>query len=480
MENGEVVNRGKTITFGIIIGNRMTFPNKLAEEGGREFIKRVKEQGFDIVVLPSEKSDYCTIQTREDSEKCASLFKKRAKDINGVLITLPNFGEEKSIAESLRLSGLDVPVMVHAFPDERGKMDIENRRDAFCGKISVCNNLSQYGIPFTATKYHIEALDSEEFKEDLDSFSRICRVVGGLRNCRIGTIGTRPSLFNTVRYSEKILEREGISVEPIDLLEILEQAKDMDKEKYCVQEESRRIKKYVATDDVPEESIEKMARLSLVISRWVKENKLDAIAVKCWPTIEKFYGVVPCTVMSMMSKNFLPSACETDVMGSISMYSLQLASGRPAALVDINNNYEDDPNKFIAFHCGNLPKSFFKDNGMKMSYHGMMAKRFGIKNTYGTCTGRIPSSPATFLRLSTNDRQGVRGYIAEGQFTDDELETFGSYGVVKIKGLQSLLKYITEEGFEHHVAVVQDHVGDILEEAMRKYLNWEIYRHKPS
>jgi L-fucose isomerase-like protein len=458
-------------TLAVIVGNRDIFPNELAEKGGKEVIKTVKNLGFDVVTLFSEKGQG-TIQTREDSKKCAKLFREKIEKIDGVLVTLPNFGDERSIAESIRLSKLNVPVLVHAFPDEKEKMNRKNRRDSFCGKFSLCNSLKQYGIPFTNTRHHIEAPSSEDFKEDIHFFGKVCRVVKNLKSTRLGLIGVRPSPFSTVRYSEKILEGEGISVETVDLSEILERAKKMDEEVPQVQERLARMEEHFSLEGVPRETINKTAKLSVAMSGWAEENDLDAVAVQCWPTVEKFYGIVPCAAMSLMSEEFLPSACESDVTGALSMYALQLASGKPAALVDLNNNYGEDPDKFVAFHCSNFPRSFFGEKPK-------MGKHFALHEN-GALGGRIALGPATLLRFSTDDERGkIRSYVAEGEFTVDELETFGGYGVIRIKGLQSLLRYIADEGFEHHVAIVHGHIAGVLEEAIGKYLGWEVHNHTP-
>ena len=100
-------------------------------------------------------------------------------------------------------------------------MGIAFRRDSFCGKMSICNNLKQYGIPYSLTTLHTEAPDSAEFKADLAWFAAVCRTVRGLKNVRFGAIGARPTAFNTVRYSEKLLERSGITVETLDLSEVM-------------------------------------------------------------------------------------------------------------------------------------------------------------------------------------------------------------------------------------------------------------------
>jgi L-fucose isomerase-like protein len=334
----------------------------------------------------------------------------------------------------------------------------------------------QYGIPFSNTTLHVESPESDTFKEDLKIFAGVCNVVKGVRKARLGLVGARPSAFNTVRFSEKILEREGISVETVDLSEIIAQAQGLDSAASEVKRELERIKDYVSTEGVPEIALEKMAKLSLVLSEWVDKNALDAIAVQCWTALEEIYGIVPCTAMSLLSEDMIPSACEADIMGALSMYTLALAAQSPAALIDWNNNYGEDENKVITFHCSNFPRSFFA--GTEMSYQAIIANDVGKENTYGTCVGRIAPGPATFLRLSTDDVNGrIISYTAEGRYTNDELATFGGYGIAEIKEIERLLQYVTDNGFEHHVAVTRAHVGRILQEAITKYLGWDLHNH---
>jgi L-fucose isomerase-like protein len=393
------------------------------------------------------------------------------------VITLPNFGDERGAADTVRMADLDVPVLVQATPDEPTKAHIGQRRDSFCGKISVCNNLKQYGIPFTLTSDHTMAVDSPEFGAELDRFAAICRVVGGLRGARVGAIGARPASFNTVRYSEKILEGHGISVETVDLSDILGVARRLaDDEKRVVTKVSE-IRGYCDTEGIEEQYILKMAKLGVAIDEFIQQNELDACAVQCWTSLEQNYGIVPCTVMSMMSNAGLPSACEVDVGGAIAMYAMQLASETPSALLDWNNNYAADPDKCVLFHCSNAPKHFIE--GIRMDLQDIIAMDVGKENTFGTVVGRIKTGPMTFARLATDDEFGlVTTYVGEGEFTDDAIETFGGYGVARIEGLQRLLKHICENGFEHHVAVNLSSCADVLCEAFSGYLGFETYYHK--
>jgi L-fucose isomerase-like protein len=465
----------RKMTFGIVVGNRGFFPHHLAKTGREEIISVLEGAGATPIVLSPEESNYGAVETYSEAQRCAELFKKHADAIDGIIVTLPNFGEERGIVDAIRLSGLRVPVLVQATPDRADNMTIAMRRDSFCGKMSCCNNMMQYGIPYSLTTLHTEAVTSPEFKADLEWFSQVCRIVKGLKNLRIGAIGARPTAFNTVRYSERIFETNGITIETIDLSEIFGRINRMKDSDDAAQAKLAAIKKYVTTSGIPDASLLKMAKLGAVVDGWMKQAHITISAVQCWTSMEEFFGVVPCTIMSMMSDSLIPSACEVDVPGTLSMYMLALASGTPSALLDWNNNYGSDPNKCVCFHCSNLPKHFFKD--VRMDYQEIIAGTVGKDNTFGTCVGRVKAGAMSFARYSTDDRRGiVRGYTGAGRFTDDPLETFGGAGVAEIPQLQKLLKFICREGFEHHVAANFSDVSKAIHEAAR-YLGWESHYH---
>jgi L-fucose isomerase-like protein len=467
----------KPVTFGLIIGNRGFFPDHLASSGRTEMMAAIERAGFDVVTLDVGQSKYGAVETREEARRCAALFRENREAIAGVIVSLPNFGDERAIADTLRMADLNVPVLVQATPDTASKMTIRDRRDSFCGKMSACNNLAQYGIPYSLTTRHTETPDSEIFGRDLAWFAAVCRVVRGLRRLRIGAIGARPAAFNTVRYSEKLLEASGISVEPIDLSEILGRIERMKDGDDAAQQKLAEIRRYVPTGGIPDSALLKMAKLGAVVDGWMQQTDVAISAVQCWTSMEEYFGVVPCTVMSMMSNNLMSSACEVDICGVIGMHALQLASGTPSALLDWNNNYGDDPDKAVCFHCSNLPKHFFAD--VRMDFQEIIAGTVGKENTFGTCVGRVKAGAMSYARFSTNDREGtIRGYVGEGDFTNDPLETFGGAGVVHIPRMQSLLRYICENGFEHHVAANFSTVSAAVHEAATRYLNWNVYWHK--
>ncbi|MGB6484480.1 MAG: L-fucose/L-arabinose isomerase family protein [Candidatus Acidiferrales bacterium] len=466
----------KKMTMCLIVGNRGFFPGHLAESGRQEMMQVLQEAGMEVVALDPQQSRYGAVETHEEAKRCAGLFRAHSEQIDGVIVTLPNFGDERAIADTLRLSRLRVPVLVQATPDTPSKMSISHRRDSFCGKMSACNNLTQYGIPYSLTSSHTVTPASAEFKKDLEWFAGVCRVVKGLRDLRIGSIGARPAAFNTVRYSEKILESQGISVETLDLSEVIGRIQRMKDSDDAAQAKLQSIEKYVSTNDVPKAALLKMAKLGVVIDQWMKQTDVTISAIQCWTSIEENLGVVPCTVMSMMSDDLMSSACEVDICGVLSMHALRLASQTPSALLDWNNNYGDNPDKAVCFHCSNLPKQFLKN--VKMDYQAIIAGTVGKENTFGTCVGLVKAGAMSYARFSTDDRAGrVRGYVGGGKFTDDPLETFGGAGVVEIPAMQKLLRYICENGFEHHVAANFSSVAGSVHEAATRYLGWDTYWH---
>jgi L-fucose isomerase-like protein len=466
----------KKMTMGVIIGNRGFFPDQLAKTGREEMIQALGKAGIDSVLLSPEESKHGAVETHEEAKRCAALFQKNRGRIDGVIVSLPNFGDERAIADTLRLARLDVPVLVQATPDDAAKMTILHRRDSFCGKMSACNNLRQYGIRYSLTRLHTVSPDSEEFQKDLVWFAAVCRVVNGFRNLRVGSIGARPTAFNTVRYSEKLLEANGISTETLDLSEVFGRIARLKDEHPGVQGKLAEIKRYVNTGSVPDAALVKMAKLGYVIDDWMTQTDVQISAVQCWTSMEEYFGVVPCTIMSMMSNKLLPAACAVDVCGTLSMHALALASETPSALLDWNNNYGEDADKAVCFHCSNLPKHFFQD--FRMDFQEIIAGSVGKENTFGTVVGRVKPGAMSFARFSTDDTAGVmRGYVGEGQFTSDWLNTFGGVGVVHIPGLQKLLHYICENGFEHHVAANFSSTAAAVHEAAVRYLGWQMHWH---
>jgi len=462
--------------FGLIIGNREFFPDKLVEEGREKIIGTIEQMGYEVVTLKPNETKLGAVETWKDAVKCGKLFQENSEKIQGIIVSLPNFGDEKAVAKAIRDSQLNVPVLIHAFPDNPEKLDLANRRDSFCGKISVCNNLRQFGIKFSLTRYHTEDPESEEFRQDLERFAHVCRVVNKMKNVKVGAVGARPSAFNTVRFSEKLLERWGVSVETVDLSEIFSKMNQMLDQDPRVEEKINDLKRSFRTSAVPDKSLKQMAKFGVVLEEWIEENDIQATAIQCWTSIERNLRITPCAIMSLLSEKLQPSACEVDIMGALSMYVLQLASDKPSALVDWNNNYREK-DEVLLFHCGNFPASLYEE--AEIRYADVIGTTVGHENAYGSCAGKIKSSPFTFLRMTTDEMCGkIRAYVGEGKIEEEDPKTFGSRGVAKIERLQNLMQYICKSGFEHHVAINLSKVAEIVKEALENYLGVEVHYHE--
>lgn len=468
--------------FGIIIGTRAYFNSELAKDVRKQLLRTLADEGYDYVILPEDAtptgSSSISIETREDGLKCAELFRQNRDRIDGIIVSLPNFGFEIGIINAISVADLNVPILVQACDDENDKVDLDSRRDAFCGKISVCNNLYQYGIPFTDTTLHTYSIYSELLAKDINKFAGICRVVNGLRHARIGAIGARPAGFQTVRASEKLLQKSGITVVPVDLSEILGAARKIEDTDVELLKKLEEIKCYAV---VPKEYSDKLvlqAKFGVAVERWIEANQIDAVAVQCWDSLEQNYGCAACVTMSMLGEKLLPAACEVDIAGAVSMYALTLAAQGQSALLDWNNNFAEDRNKCVCTHCGNFPKSFVR-NDLKLGTLGVLGRTLGKVNTFGAVYGKVTKGDFTFFRISTDDTKGtIKAYLGTGEITDDPYGMDGCIAVTKVDNLQILMKHICRNGFEHHVAMVRNDVKDILNEAIEGYLGWNLYVHE--
>ena len=470
----------KKMCFGVIIGTRAYFNSALAKDVRAQLLKTLDELGYGYVILPEDATPTgsSSIETREDALKCAELFRQHRDEIDGIIVSLPNFGFEIGIINAISAAELNVPVLVQACDDDNDKVDLDHRRDAFCGKISVCNNLYQYGIPFTDTTLHTYSIYSDLLKKDLVKFAGVCRVVNGLRHCRIGQIGTRPLGFNTCRASEKLLQKYGITVVPADLSEVIFAAQKLALDDPRVLAKLEEVKAYAHIPESYQDKLANQVRFGVAVEDWIAANDVDAVALQCWDSLEKNYKCAPCITMAMLGDRLIPSACETDVAGAVSMYALTLAAGTPSALADWNNNFAEDRNMCVCTHCGNFPKSFSKAS-LELGPLGVLGRTLGKVDTFGAVFSKVAAGDFTFFRISTDDARGViKAYTGEGDITNDPYDMNGCIAVTRVNNLQKLMKHICRNGFEHHVGLVRGHVADILEEAIGNYLGWDLYVHE--
>jgi len=469
----------RPITLGLVVGSREFFNPAPALETRRQLTAQLERLGVGYSILPVEATKNGAVQSRDDARRYAAQFREERDTIDGLVICLPNFGDEIAIMELITEAKLTVPILLQASNDEIDKVDVKSRRDAFCGKFSVANNFYQYGVPFTDTTSHTCDVDGAEFAADLARFVAVCRVARGLKNARIGAIGARTSPFQTMRFSEKLLQASGLTVVTVDLSEIIFAAEALKDDAPEVKAKLAEIGAYGRIPShIKPDAVLKQAKWTLAVDRWIEDNDCDASAIQCWSSLQNNFGCATCLTMSMMGEKLAPSACEVDVMGAVSMYALALAANAPSAILDWNNNYGREADKCVCTHCGNYPKSFIGQTP-EISELDVLGTVLPKERCFGAVKGKVKAGPMTYFRASTDDRLGVvKTYVGEGEFTDDPFAMDGGIAVTKVARLRRLLGLVARNGFEHHVAMVRGQWAAAVAEATGRYLGWPTYFHR--
>jgi len=461
-------------TLGFIPANRGFFSSELAEKMRDEAVAAMEKLGIEVIVPGKDQTKVGCVQSLSEAEICAELF--REHKVEGIVVGAVNFGEEQSVAWAIRKAALDVPVLIFGCQEEETLTMTTRRRDAFCGLLSIGEVLRQIGVKYTVARRPISFPADASFAADLDWFVRICRVVCGVRNARYAQIGARPDAFWTCRYDEKQLQRLGATAVVLDLSEVIAAAKAIADDDVEVQKLVASIERYADVSAVKSESIVRGAKLELFLRRFKEEHKINAFAIQCWTSIQANYGVCSCATMSRLGDEGTPCACESDIMGTLSMHAAMLSAGSPAALADWNNLHNEDDELVNVWHCGVFPASFAKGRP-KLGVQEIIASSGAAKydDSQGTVEFVARPSPLTLFRVTQDGQGGWHAVVAEGAIEDNPAETFGAYGWCRIPNLQRLYRDVLLRHFPHHVAIAQAHVGNVLWEAFGNYLGMNVY-----
>jgi len=463
---------GKKTTFALFFGHRGVFPSSPVEAAREELSRALTQWGHDVLMLDSGATRFGAVETSREGEIYAAFLRKNRGKFGGVIVCLPNFGDETGAVAALNEA--DVPILIQAYPDALDRMAPAARRDAFCGKLSIMNMFCQYDLKFTALKPHVADPGGEHFKNNVDYFDRVCRVVGGMRGMVVGAVGARTTPFKTVRIDELTLQRHGITVETIDLTQVFAQMDAVSPGSDAWQAKAETLRGYTSWEGVPDAAFDKLVRLGVVLDELMEEYRMDALALRCWLEMQTQLGVSPCVLLSELNDRCLAAACEVDVGSAITMHALSLASYGVPACLDWNNNYGEDEHKCILFHCGSAPAGMMRERG-RVTDHAIIANVAGEGCAYGCNQGRITPGDFTFGNAVT-DAGKLRLYLGQGTFTEDPIpeEFFGCAGVAEIHGLQDVLLHVGREGYRHHVSVAGGLVQEPLQEALEQYLGFEV------
>lgn len=458
-------------TFALFFGNRGFFPASLIAEA-REVLPRVlKGAGHETLILDEAATRYGAVETSREGQVYANFLQQNRGKYDGVILCLPNFGDETGAVAALKDAG--VPIFIHAYPDDLDKMAPALRRDAFCGKLSIADVFRQYGVKFTAIKPHVVAPASDTFKANIDYFDRVCRVVKGLKGMVVGAIGARTTPFKTVRIDELALQHHGITVETLDMADVIGRVKAMNGSQ-AYKDKAAVLRQVADWGGVPDRAFENVTKLGVVLDEIIEEYQMDAVAIRCWLELQKQLGISPCVMLGALNDQGIGASCEVDIGSAIALHVLHLASGQPATCLDWNNNYAEDENKCILFHCGPVPASLMADKG-RITDHDILINSIGEGLSYGCNVGRIAPFEFTFSNVLT-DRGQLRWYLGHGKFTNDPVppDFFGCAGVAEVENLQDVMLHIMRTGHRHHVNLVPGHYADPLREALHGYLGHDV------
>ncbi len=461
----------KKTTFALYFGNRGFMPGELLTSARNEMMEAVTSAGFDYLIMDEALTRYGAVETRDEGRIYANWLEEHKGEFQGVILCMPIFIDENGAITALEKAG--VPILMQAYPDEIGKLDFTHRRDAFCGKFSVTDVFEQYQTPYTVFEPHVVHPLSDKFKQNLQDFGAVCRVVAGMKNFNVGCIGARTTAFKTVRYDELTAQRYGINIESFDLSELIHKVQNMDSSDAKVVAKRKRLEDFSDCSKVPDENMNNLAKVSVVIDDYIEEYHLDAITLRCWMEMEDILHICPCVVLGELNDRGIIASCEMDLCSAITMRAMHLASNKATACLDWNNNYGEEKDKVILFHCGPVPQSLMAGKGT-VTDHKMIAKE-NPGHGWGSNEGRISSFPMTFTNCKMENGK-IYMYASEGEFTEDIIEDtyFGCAGVAHIPELEGKLMKLARNGFKHHTTVGVGHMKAVLEEAFRYYLNYEI------
>lgn len=460
----------KKITFALAFCNRGFMPGELIYGARENMIKAVTDAGYNYIAMEADQTRYGGIETRDEGLLYAKWLKEHDGEYDGVIFSMPIFADENGAITALQDAG--VPILMQAYPDEIGKMDFKNRRDAYCGKFSVTDVFTQYQVPFTVLKPHVVHPLTEAFTQNLKDFAAICRVVNGMKRFNVGCIGARTTAFKTVRFDEITLQKYGINVESFDLSELIYKVNNKPDEDEVVLKKIKRLEAYTDFTKVPEKNKLTLAKISVIIDEYIEEYHLDALTLRCWNEMETILRVCPCVLLSELNDRGIPASCEIDMCSALTMRAMALASEQPTTVLDWNNNYGDDENKVILFHCGPVAQSLMTEKGT-VTEHKMFGKE-DPGSGWGSNEGRIKAFPATISNCQTKDGKIII-YASEAEFTNDPIEAafFGCAGVCEIPDLENKLIKLARGGFKHHTSVGVGHMKEILKEAFTTYLGYD-------
>ena len=441
----------KNVKIGFVPSHRAMFRDDDSFKMRNRVLKVLsKTKNVEVTVPDEPLTSKGLVRDDEDAEKTIELF-KQAK-VEGIVIGAMNFGDEIS-AVSVATAFPKCPKLVFAIKEEP-KVTGKDRRDSFCGTLSIASGLYRRSLPFLFAGVCLP--EESIFKESVANFVRVCSVVNGFRGAKIGLVGSRPERFETCAFNEVALSKQFEQrVVPVSLADIFSAADEIPESDTELQETIQKISGQSDLSTLRKDVLEKLGRLECGLRRFAEERKLVGMGIRCWPTTIRSYGVVPCHTMGRLTDQGLMSSCEADIYGALSMLLQYLATMQSSVphFIDWTIQHPERKDVFLAWHCGNAPPSLACE-GCRVQVTGIGSGSFKLK------TGMV-----TLCRLTEYDGK-FKLLITKGEVIDAEpVPQTGSW--VKVPDLDRLYRILIEGGFVHHASMIHGDFVQALSDACR-------------
>jgi L-fucose isomerase-like protein len=408
-------------------------------------------------------------QNLDEAEAVAAYFAREGVD--GLVLCPTDFGDERSAAKIAEKLG--VPVLLYATKEPPTVPDPGMGRvsDSYCGNLSMAAGLHRRRIPFRFAGVFFP--DEPGFLAEVEAFARAAAVVKGLRNARIGQIGVRPPTFETVAFDEVAMARKfGQNVICANLDDLIAEARALSDDDPAVQDILADIRLTVPTITVADDYLLQAAKLEAALAGFWSRSRLSALAMQCWPSIQREWGISLCALFGRLTQRHRLTACETDILGAVSMLAqYQAALGQTLPhFIDWTIQHREHPNRLLAWHCGNAPTCLARDSGeialrSRRDMTGEVPVHEGDPMA-GLCQFQLKPGPVTFCRLAEYDGEW-KMLIARGEIVPSDETLAGTWAWVEVSDHAHLYRTLVEEGFIHHASMIHGDQSAALAQACK-------------
>lgn len=443
------------IKIGFVPSHRNVFNEEWAIKMRERTINTLSKIDFMELVVPTKEiTNNGLISDENDAKKAIKLFSE--SNIDALLIGTMTFGEELptiSIAEVFK----DKPILLFGTKEGPFTTDGLRNSDSFCGTLSISSGLYRRDIPFLFLG--IVFPEEEKFLNNLLSFVKTCNAVKGFLNIKVGLIGPKPYPFETCTINEmNLINKFGIRVQPISLISLNEDMEKINNNDKKVKKIIGEVKSKADCSCIEDNYLIKLAKMEIVLDYHISNEGLSSLALSCWPDIPSIINVSPCLVASRLTAKGIPTACEADIYGALTMYIQYLLSlgEKVPHFIDWTIQSQTDNNLFLSWHCGNAPMCLASRVGkISIKENSVGKKAFGEENTKGAVEFQLKSGLVSLNRL-VEYKGKFKMLIAKGEILNKEMNLRGSWSWIKVSDLDKLYEILIKEGFIHHASIIYE------------------------